>query len=315
MPDTERKPLLGQTPRGTSGGSGCAGAFFIAFGLPFMAAGAVVGTLAARGGLRTTDTGEPVPAWIAEAVALLFFGAGAFVTLKLGVGALIARSRLKARRALHPNEPWRVDHGWDPAGVTHNPGSSLPGQLAVTIFMAALLGPFNYFTFYAPPKPVPVWAQLLVGFFDLILVLVVVGIVMTLVQQAKYGRARLAFQSFPYYLGETLSARLSSSRAIGQFKKLTFTLRCIEERTVIRRTSKGTSTQTVCDQLWAEEVMQEGGALREGSEVVVRFDLPEGEYGTRLSEPPARYWELAVVADTPGMDFSAKFLVPVYAKG
>jgi len=208
-----------------------------------------------------------------------------------------------------------VDHSWDATGVTYSPGSSLPGQLGAAAFMTLLLGPFNYFAFYVPPADMPLWARLLVGFFDVVLVLVVVGIFTTLAQQAKYGRARLAFQSFPYYLGETLAARLSSTRAIGQFKKLTFTLRCIEERTVTRRTNKGTSTQTVCDQLWAEEVTQEGGALREGSEVVVRFDLPEGDYGTRLSAPPARYWELAVVADTPGLDFSAKFLVPVYAKG
>src|SRR6185503_4312602 len=135
-----------------------------------------------------------------------------------------------------------------------------------------------------------------------------------LVQQAKYGRARLAFQSFPFFLGETLTARLGTSRPIGRFKKLVFTLRCIEERTETRRTAKGTSIQTVCDQLWADEVAQDAGDLREGNEVTVRFDLPDGDYGTRLSEAPARYWELTVVADTPGVEFSAKFLVPVYAR-
>ena len=314
MPDTERKILHGQTARGTSGGSGCAGAFFIAFGVPFMLAGLGLAYAANAGLLLTTQSGEPVPSWLGWAMAVLFFGAGTFVALKLGVGSLVDRSRLKSRRALHPDAPWHADHAWDPAGATYSPGSSLAGQFAVVLFMSALLGPFNYFTLYAPKPDVPTWAKFLVGFFDLILVLVVVGIVMTVVQHAKYGTARLAFQAFPFFLGDTLTARLSSSRAIGQFKKLTFTLRCIEERTVTRRSGNKTSVQTVCDQLWAEEAAQEGGTLREGNEVVVRFDLPEGEYGTRLAEPPARYWELAVVADTPGMDFSARFLVPVYAR-
>jgi hypothetical protein len=147
-----------------------------------------------------------------------------------------------------------------------------------------------------------------------VLVLVVVGMVMTLVQQAKYGRARLAFPSFPFFLGDTLTARLGTSRAIGEFKKLTFTLRCIEERTETRRSGTRTSIQTVCDQLWAEEVALGAGAVREGNEITVRFELPEGDYGTRLSDSPARYWELAVTADTPGLDFSARFLVPVYAR-
>ena len=179
-------------------------------------------------------------------------------------------------------------------------------------FMAALLAPFNYFAFYEPPADMPTWAKLLVGFFDLILVLVVVGIVTTLVQQAKYGRARLAFRSFPFFLGDTLSARLGSSRPIGQFKKLTLTLRCIEERTETSHSAGKTTIRTVCDHLWSDEVTLEGGAVREGNEVPVSFDLPSGDYGTRLAEAPARYWELAVVADTPGLDFTAKFLVPVY---
>jgi hypothetical protein len=182
-------------------------------------------------------------------------------------------------------------------------------------FMALLLAPFNYVTFLAPEKDVPFWARALVVFFDVILVLLVVGVVMTLVQQAKYGRARLSFQSFPFVLGERLSARLRTSRPIGQFKKLTFTLRCIEERTETSRVGTRTSIKTVCDQLWADEVALEGGAVREGNEVPVVFDLPPGPaLGTRLSEAPARYWELAVEGDTPGLDFSAKFLVPVYER-
>ena len=313
MADTERKPLPVQQPRGVAGSSGCAAAFFMAFGLPFMAAGAALG-LIANGTIRPVQNTSHLPGWVPWCLALLFFGAGAFVFSKLGVGALVERSRLKARRARHPHEPWRADFPWDPAGSSCNPGSLLPGQLAVAAFMALLLLPFNYFTFYAPEKDVPFWARAVVVLFDVILALVVVGIVLTLVQQAKYGRARLAFASFPFFLGETLTARLGTSRPIGGFKKLTSTLRCIEERTETTRSGSKTTVRTVCDQLWADEVVVEGGAVREGNQVVVRFDLPDGDYGTRLSEPPARYWELAVVADTPGLDFSARFLVPVYAR-
>lgn len=313
MPDTERKHLPAQHPRGVSGGSGCAAAFFILFGLPFMAAGTFLG-LVAQGVIGATNQAAELPAWLPWCLAVLFVGAGAFVSLKLGVGALVERSRLKARRERHPHEPWRADHRWDPAGASHSPGRSLPGQLAVLAFMTLLLGPFNYFTFYAPQEAVPFWARAVVVLFDVILVLVVVGIVLTVVHQAKYGRARLAFQSFPFFLGDKLTARLQTSRPIGAFKKMTFTLRCIEERTETTRSGSKTTIRTVCDQLWADEVALEGGALREGHELPVSFDLPEGDYGTRLADPPARYWELAVAADTPGLDFGAQFLVPVYAR-
>jgi hypothetical protein len=55
------------------------------------------------------------------------------------------------------------------------------------------------------------------------------------------------------------------------------------------------------------------GRLR-GGDLPVSFKLPEGEFGTRLSEAPARYWELEVKADTPGLDFGALFLLPVYER-
>jgi hypothetical protein len=315
MPDTERKLLPGQTPRGTTGGSGCASAFFIVFGLPFMAAGVAIAVFAPGAKTRTAaGEGPPMPDPLVYALALVFFVAGAFV-LALGVRALIERSRVKARRERHPREPWLADHVWDAKGATHSPGASLPAQVATTAFVALFLAPFNYFVFYVPPADMPTWVRFLVGFFDLVVVLMVVGLVLTMVQHAKYGRSRLAFPTFPFYLGETFTARLGTSRAIGSFEKLTFTLRCIEERTETRRSGNGTSVQTVCDQLWAEEVTLGAGAVREGHEMTVRFDLPVGDYATRLSEPPARYWELAVAADTPGVDFSAKFLVPVYARG
>jgi hypothetical protein len=315
MPDTERKLLPGQTPRGTSGSSGCAAAFFIVFGLPFMAAGIGIAVFAPGAKFHSgSGEGPPAPDAVVFALAAAFFVAGAFVA-GLGVRALIERSRLQSRRERHRGEPWLADHAWDRTGAIHSPGASLPAQAAAAAFVALFLAPFNYFVFFIPPPDMPMWVRFLVGFFDLVVILMVVGIVMTIVQHAKYGRARLAFQTFPYFLGETLTARLGTSRAIGQFEKLTFTLRCIEERTETRRTAKGTSVQTVCDQLWAEEVALGSGAVREGHEMTVRFDLPAGEYSTRLSEPPARYWELSVVADTPGIDFSAKFLVPVYARG
>jgi hypothetical protein len=311
MADAERKRLPAQQPRGLVAPTGCAAAFFVAFGLPFMAAGTALGLLAR--GVIPWGRGGQMPDWLVTCLAALFFGSGVFLATK-GVGALIGRARMKARRERYPGQPWRVDYPWDPAGASHNPGSSLPGQLAVTIFMTLLLAPFNYFAFYQPERAMPFWASAVVVLFDVVLVFVVVGMVLTVVQQAKYGRARLAFQSFPFFLGDTLTARLGTSRAIGEFKKLTFTLRCIQELTVTSHRGTRTSIQTVCDQLWKEEVTQEGGALREGNEVTIRFDLPEGDYGTHLAEPPARYWELAVVADTPGLDFSAKFLVPVYAR-
>ena len=101
MADTERKRLLSQQPRGTPGSSGCAAAFFIVFGLPFMAAGGAIGLLASGVIPPAAVKGTPMPSGLTWCLALLFFGAGVFLS-SLGIRGLVERSRLHARRARYP---------------------------------------------------------------------------------------------------------------------------------------------------------------------------------------------------------------------
>ena len=70
-------------------------------------------------------------------------------------------------------------------------------------------------------------------------------------------------------------------------------------------------------ELWSDTFEVEGpGEHRRGDAgVPVTFLLPPSkDLSTSLSERPPRYWELKVEADTPGVDYEATFLVPVYAK-
>jgi len=43
--------------------------------------------------------------------------------------------------------------------------------------------------------------------------------------------------------------------------------------------------------------------------------LPDNpDYVSRLSERPARFWELEVKGKTPGVDYQERFLLPVYGR-
>jgi hypothetical protein len=44
----------------------------------------------------------------------------------------------------------------------------------------------------------------------------------------------------------------------------------------------------------------------------VRFPIPPDAPTTELGARPPRYWELELSAEVPGVDFGARFLVPVY---
>jgi hypothetical protein len=58
MPDTERKPLHGHSARGAAAASGCASAFMMAFGLPFMGAGTLLAQIA-LGNIPAKSSGGP----------------------------------------------------------------------------------------------------------------------------------------------------------------------------------------------------------------------------------------------------------------
>jgi hypothetical protein len=313
MPDTGRKLLLDHTPRGLATTSGCAPVFLMVFGLPFMGVGVVVALIAK--GVITPSRGNDMPGWLGWAVAVIFSLPGAFVFVK-GFKGLFDAARLKRAREQHPNEPWLVEYAWDPEGISADSRASALSQVAILAFLLVFLAPFNYFVFFGPDSSeAPLFARGLIALFDLIPVLMVWGIVTTLWHKAKYGQSRLAFGSFPFYLGGSLTARFSTRRAIGEFKKMTFTLRCVEEHTEVYRTTRGSSAaRTKCNQIWADEVvLDRPGALYDG-ELPISFKLPDGDYGSRFVDAPARYWELEVKADTPGLDFGALFLLPVYPR-
>ena len=56
------------------------------------------------------------------------------------------------------------------------------------------------------------------------------------------------------------------------------------------------------------------GLVASGS-FAVEWPLPtQGQWTTTLSERPARFWELEVKADTPGVDYHSRFLLPIYVR-
>ena len=151
--------------------------------------------------------------------------------------------------------------------------------------MAAFLSPFNWWAFALGEGSIMLW--LIVGFFDLVIVTLLTDAVYHAARQYKYGRSRLRFSTFPYYLGETLDAAFSNPRLIGPYESLTYTLRCIQEKCEVR-----------------------GG----DADLRIRFQLPDEDWETKLAERPPRYWSLQIKARTPGVDFDAEFLVPVYRR-
>jgi hypothetical protein len=131
----------------------------------------------------------------------------------------------------------------------------------------------------------------------------------------KYGKSRLRFARFPFRTGEAVDAGLLVGPRVADATSLHLTLRCIEE--VWRSRGGGQNRSTTRTLYVLHEVKQELNRgqfdAASGAAIPIHIPLPAGDYASRLSQSPRRYWELEVAAETPGIDYAARFLLPVYS--
>ncbi len=310
MDSSGRRELVGhETQRGVALKGGCA----ILFGLPFVAMGGFV-VLAAAGVLPVEESSFHVSRLLVGAIGGLFLVAG-LVVIGSGVAGQLRALRVRRRQRESPWEPWYWDHPWDPKasrlGTVGKTVSDAFGMAMITVFAT----PFCVLFFF------PV--GLLFGF----LVLAGWGFFFyRWMQRLKYGGSELQFSRFPYFLGDELDVLLSGSARLRGYTKLKLTLRCVEEKFERR----GKSNDVVAYALHEDEREYAAGEIDLGQGPPARllaftvedspplgfsFPLPDRpELSTSLSADEPRYWELEVKAETPGLDYKAVFLLPVYAR-
>lgn len=307
MVNTTVKDLPGRQSRATSAPGGC---IAIPFSLPFIGIGAWVSLFApTTPALQNSEL--PVP--VIQAFGGMFFLAGSVLFVS-GIVSLLRRARHKRLAALHPNEPWLADHPWNPQGARTDNAGAVWKAIFGAFFFALFMAPFNWVAFFLPSIPMVarVFVIGVVGLFDLVIIAVLWQGIYLFLRQFKYGTSHLRFERFPFFLGETLNARFGSTRPIGAFNSMKITLRFVREQSE----GSGEDQHMNVRQHYAEtlEIKEAGVHEGGGADIPITFNLPAGEYETKLSAAEPRYWEVEIEADTPGVDFSALFLVPVYIK-
>jgi hypothetical protein len=238
----------------------------------------------------------------------------------IGLGVGVARSGLldwrraaqaKALRARHPDQPWLADSPWDPRGTEEQ---SLGGasMLFVIAFVLLIMAPFNVLWPYALDPHNDGFERILVGSMLLIpnffIYLILKGLYSTIRDRRRFGRAYLAFDPFPFFLGETLAARVTAKVFAGQ-EGVVAVLRCIDERTVTRRSRGGRRVSVLPYQVY--EARQPFPGHFGGEDVPLTFALP-AQPPTELLRQPPRYWELEIRGRKK--DDTVLFTVPVYAR-
>ena len=295
-------------PSTSTGGGGC----LVIFAMPFIAVGVGV-LLLSQGVFHLEMKSSDNPVWMLTAFGSVFACAGLGVAW-MGVSGMIRDRAARKRKEEHPNEPWFCDYPWDTRRAESGGLGAVVRGFVVFAFMALFLSMFNWWAFFSDDGPLPV--KLIVGLFDLIALLVLFGAFYSLFQYFKYGTSRLHFARFPFRPGHSLEAGLEANRRLLSAPTIGLTLRFIEEVMETHRTPRhGTRTTTA---LYCLHEIKQDLSVRQfdsGSseaEIPISIRLPEGDYASRLLESPRRYWELEVKAETPGIDYAARFLIPVY---
>ncbi|MFL5561163.1 MAG: hypothetical protein ACJ79K_06800 [Gemmatimonadaceae bacterium] len=277
----------------------------IVFGAFFIIAGCGIGARALIGG---TD-GMHAPRVIVAICGALFALAGLWVSAN-GVLDLRRKRDAAERAAATPRQPWLWDYPWSHEGIGNDTSREIVSAFGFAIFMAIFLTPFHWIGFAKDggPRIFGVFALL----FDLAVIGLLVRAVRLVMMRRRYGRSWLRFGHFPFLAGEPLEASLAARDGLAALTRLTATLQCVQERYEDRGSGRNRSRQVICYQLSSETKTVEKSA---SGTFDFSFAVPADAPNTALSERPARFWELVLTSDDiPGVDYAAKFLVPVYAR-
>jgi hypothetical protein len=207
--------------------------------------------------------------------------------------------------------PWTWDYPWKPRGMPPDYTSATGGSILGRIAFFAFLGLLN--VALAAPSWLMRGIVLLIDLFGLVILL---DSLRALVQWLRFRQPVVAWKTFPAFLGERLEATVRFPRALHVNGPARATLRCVQDEWTARPAAEGESPQRQLEpyaiHTEEHEVPVPAGRL---DRLDLVLDVPNGFPGTNLMKEEAVYWQLLLQVPTPGPDFEAVFLVPVYRKG
>ncbi len=278
----------------------------VLFGIPFLAAGVWI-SLVALGVVRGRKL---APDWTIGIFGAMFFFGGLFFLIHGLIGAAHKAQYLR-RSAQRPGEPWLCDFHWRQEGIAFSAFNAMLGRLLAALVWTAFLTPFFWIGLTVREARV---------FLVFSTIFALLGLffwyrwTQMLADLLRYGNSFLTYDSFPYFLGGTLHARLRAPHHVSDIDALTLTLRCVQEKYPTSGSGSNRSTRVVCYELYRDVVTLTRDRLAglAGGEIPIEFRLPAGQSTTSLASTPPVYWEIEASGKSRTVGYQAYFLVPVY---
>ncbi len=284
----------------------------IVFSIPFSLCGIVI-ILIAFNVIPVENSKIHIARHIFALIGALFFIAGELILFQ-GVKALIHKAKSRQRELENPADKAGRDYLWQREGIKGDGFAVVIKNFLGWCFFVLFMVPFHWMFFFSDKK-IPGVVYFVIGIFDLLVICGFGYCVYLLIRYLRYGQSFFKFSRFPFQPGGMVEGMIMMAKPIKGVKKLQITLRFIEEVFEVRGTGKNRSTQVVCYELYnltnlRTDFIEYGPDIER---LPISFELPnDPNLINMLAQRPPRYWQLEVMAVTPGVDYLSRFLVPVY---
>lgn len=278
----------------------------VLFGSPFLAAGIFIEAVA----LDMVGGKKHAPNWLIGLLGFFFFAAGAFLIVH-GLRGVIRKAKYDREARQVPNQLWLCDYHWHREGFAFSAFNSMLQRFIAAIVWNAFLTPF----FWIGLTQRGAWIfAIFAGLFALIGLVFWYRWAQMLAELLRYGNTFLAYNSFPFFLGSALSARLRAPAHYNDLDELTFTLRCVQERYITSGSGRNRTANVVCFELYSDSktFSQAQLAAFSNQDIPLEFALPDSQPTTSLASTPPTYWEIEAKGKSSHINLQAFFLVPVY---
>ncbi len=235
--------------------------------------------------------------------------AGFFIS---GWSVMRNKKILEENKNLKPDSPWSWDFVWNPDGVRDDLVEQLFGRAWMLFYGIGIMGPLSWMIIVYGSGFYGTYFLLMMSiiiFMDLIFIAAVLLFTYQSLKYLKYGISKIKFLDFPFFLQGEIKAQLNNLPK--KISQMTLDLRFIQEEHIY----KGKDYICKYFQLYKEtktfvEVPEKWDGV-----LLIEWELPsQQEFATTLNKQPSNYWELEVKAETPGIDYHSRFLLPIYAK-
>ncbi len=281
-------------------------ACLVLFFLPFCGVGVVTGVLALRAGV-TGDWGQ---AGFFAIFAVAFGGVG-FGMLGAAVAGRRRAWEIEERTAANPDEPWRWRPEWAAGRIECSTRRKMWTAWAFTTFWNVVSVPASMVAVREALQSREYMPLLALTFPAVGLGLLVWALRET-VRHRKYGVTVFELAHLPGVIGRGIGGLIRTSLLLAPEDGFEVSLTCLNR--VTRGSGKHRSTTE--NIRWQETVTVtdfQRDLERAGTMVPVAFSLPPDVDGSDDSKPDDQIiWRLEVSADVLGVDYLARFDVPVF---